>query len=155
MNRLLAYYIVPLLILLLPFSTWMQLMSEHSKAAIAPPALAPAIALKTDALLQSILKHNLWDKERGQLVVGGSFASATTSVLKACRLKGVIYAQLQAPQAMFECDKKLILLHEGEVLPDKNVLSEIHADHVVLIKADSVRELYLFGKQAGKSVNHE
>jgi len=140
------YYILPLLVLLLPLSTWMALTPGGSHQAVAPPALPDPAPVEMKGLLQSILAHNLWDKARGQLTATGQ-PSATIAAVVSCRLKGIAYAQMQPPQTMFDCDKKLIVLHEGDVLPDKWLLREIHADHVVMERAGEMRKEYLFGKK--------
>jgi len=145
------YYLLPLLVLLLPLSTWLELSPGESRMAVAPPPLPELAPVEMDGLLESMLAHNLWDKERGQLA-SATNTSATVTAAVTCILKGIAYAQVQAPQAMFACDKKLILLHEGDELPDKGLLREIHADHVVVERAGEMRREYLFGKK-GKNIS--
>jgi len=143
------YYLLPLLVVLLPLSTWFELTpSQTGKTAISPPPLPAPVSEKNDKLLHAILKHNLWDKKRGQLVTGSADGSITaTKQVKACHLKGIAFAQMQPPQAMFNCGGRLILSGEGDILPDKSELREIHADHVVLERAGDIRREYLFGKK--------
>jgi len=143
------YYLLPLLVLLLPLSTWFELTpSQTGKDAISPPPLPAPVSKKSDKLLHAILKHNLWDKKRGQLVTGQADGSNTaTKQMKACHLKGIAYAQMQPPQAMFDCGGKLILSGEGSTLPDKSDIREIHAGYVVLEQAGDIWREYLFGKK--------
>jgi len=147
MKRMPWYYLLPLLVLLLPLSTWLSLSpAQKSKEAVLPPALPELMPEEDSDLLEKMLAHNLWDKERGQLASGQAESAKTVAVAN-CRLKGISYAQTQAPQAMFACDKKLMLLHEGDELPDKGLLREIHADHVVVERSGEMRREYLFGKK--------
>jgi len=139
---------LPVLVLLLPLSTWFELEPGDSRTAIAPPVLPQAGEMKAVGLLEAMLAHNLWDKERGQLVPDGAGPDgATEKPATACQLKAIAYAQMQAPQAMFVCGGKLMLLQEGVELPDKSLLREIQPDHVVIEKAGGIREEYLFGKK--------
>jgi len=152
MKQMPRYYLLPLLVLLLPLSTWLSLSpAQKSKEAVLPPALPELMPEENIDLLEKMLADNLWDKERGQLASGEAESAKTVAVAN-CRLKGISYAQTQVPQAMFACDKKLILLHEGDELPDKGMLREIHADHVVVERAGEMRREYLFGKK-GKIIS--
>jgi len=148
MRRLSWYYLLPALVLLLPLWTWFELEPGDSRTAVAPPLLPQAEDVKTNGLLEAILAHNLWDEKRGQLVSDATQAAgAADKSASACQLKGIAYAQLQVPQAMFACDGKLTLLQEGAELPDHSLLREIHVDHAVLEKDGDIRKQYLFGKK--------
>jgi len=75
---------------------------------------------------------------------GGDFGFGCDCKLLRCPLA---YAQMQPPQAMFNCADRLMVLHEGDVLPDTSVVGEIHADHVVVERDGKTRKEYLFGKK--------
>jgi len=148
MNRMM-YYILPLLILLLPLQTWIELFPSESRVGISPPVLPQAFAVDSEGMLQGMLAHNLWNKERGELTLDeGSQARSGEKAGVVCRLKGIMYAQLQEPQAMFSCGaNKMSLLKEDEELSDGGMLREIHSDYVVVERAGDARREYLFGKK--------
>ncbi len=117
-------------------------------AAIAPPDLAqPPPVEKTDALTQ-ILNHNLWDKQRGQIIElkreqqkkGKENAPQQNA---SWQLTGIVLPN----GAYIKTDDKIKRYKTRDQLPDGAIISSILSDGIVLEKNAKKYNVYLFGKK--------
>ncbi len=116
---------------------------------IAPPALATSPETQDPDLLNQILQHNLWDKQRGQIPETKT-ASAPQDPTKTeqpivteWQLKGILL-----PNSVYvKTDKKLKKFHANDQLPDGAILHNIFIDGIVLEKNAEKHNVYLFGKK--------
>jgi len=133
---------------------WNQMLvpsSEHMD--ISPPELPEPVSEPASDWVALIMKHNLWDKERGAMTgvtdVAGKPAAAPGATVWV--LKAVAFSRLAEPEALLLVGKKdaeMKIFHEGDRLPDGARLALIFNDGIEVERGDKLTRIYLFGKSS-------
>jgi len=135
-----------LLSLLLAYSAWQWSGFELPvmKHAVLPPALPTALPLSTGQL-ETILAHNLWDKDRGEgQKKNTALSDKASSKLTLWSLKGIAYQQMHEPVVMLASGAVVKAYREGDSLPDGALLVRIMAGSIIIQKNGKEQYVYLF-----------
>ena len=153
LNTLNKYYLILLLFTLsLPLNNLLSDIALPDIKALLPASMPNTEALDNSASKADILAHNLWDKERGQIVEAAKAnANATPEQTKEASNTSNTNWQLKAVKmpdiAIIKTAKGMQHYTPRQTLPGGEVLHEIFIDGIVLEKNSEKQNVYLFGKK--------
>jgi len=137
----------PLLLLMLtePLLLYLDLQVGQVQHNMTPPQLTKLVENSDNgAMLEQVLAHILWNKQRGALgdSVEATSQSQVTSI--SWSLKGIGHQQLHAPAAVISDGSNVKIYHEGDILPDGALLIRVMPHEIEIEKDGEERNVYLF-----------
>lgn len=95
-----------------------------------------------------ILAHNLWDKQRGQIIERHPLGQAETTDTTAQTVRNWTLKAVKMPNiAVFKTDAGMKHYAPMQTLPTGEVLRKIFIDGITLEKNSTQYNVYLFGKK--------